>query len=419
MTNVFPIDQAAIASDVQGTPANTNGGAFKVTNLHKGESRMDLTKQWAARPADERFTSLTELAEFRGLESRESIEHVISASEITAVPPVIRERDDMNKLTFETKKGGFEVAATHHSFNQLANLAKAPPSYLRTLPTPIVADNLNWVMRQRSESVKLYERHNGEHVLRAATGPDYGRVYDHDVVRAVMNVAGNGTGDERWKIPGTMDWRTMIYDPNTPVTKDTTTLFASDRDLFLFLVDDRNPIEVGKVMNKQTGLMEPDLMFRGFYVKNSEMGTSSLTLAAFYLRAICCNRIMWGVEGFQEISIRHTKTAPDRFIHEAEPALISFANGSETKLIEGVEKAKAARVAKDDEEAIAFLNSRAGLSRSQGRKVLDAVEREEGAPARSIWDFAQGLTAVAREVPNNDARVELELSARKLLDKVA
>lgn len=26
------------------------GSAFKVTNLHKGESRMDLTKQWAARP---------------------------------------------------------------------------------------------------------------------------------------------------------------------------------------------------------------------------------------------------------------------------------------------------------------------------------------------------------------------------------
>jgi hypothetical protein len=412
MNNVLPIDAKAIDADT------SNGGAFKVTNLHKGEARMDLTKQWAARPADERFTSLTELAEFRGIEAEQSTSHVISATEIRAVPPTIRERDDMNRLTFETGKGQ-EVAATHHSFNQLARLADAPPAYLRKLASPLVADNMNWMLRQRDESVQLYERHNGEHVLRAATGPDYGRVYDHDVVRAVMNVAGNGTGDERWKIPGTMDWRTMIYDPNTPVTKDTTTLFASDRDLFLFLVDDRNPIEVGKVMNKQTGLMEPDLMFRGFYVKNSEMGTSSLTLAAFYLRAICCNRIMWGVEGFQEISIRHTKTAPDRFIHEAEPALISFANGSETKLIEGVEKAKAAIAAKNDEEAIAFLNARAGLSRSQSRRVLDAVEREEGAPARSIWDFAQGLTAVAREVPNNDARVELELSARKLLDKVA
>ena len=40
-----------------------------------------------------------------------------------------------------------------------------------------------------------------------------------------------------------------VYDPEVPVTKDTTTLFASDRDIFVFLVDDRNPIEVGKLPN--------------------------------------------------------------------------------------------------------------------------------------------------------------------------
>jgi hypothetical protein len=234
----------------------------------------------------------------------------------------------------------------------------------------------------------------------------------------VRNIAGNGTGDAPWKVPGVMDWRTMIYDPNAPITKDTTTLFASDRDLFLFLVDDRNPIEVGKVLNKQTGVMEPDLMFRGFYVTNSEVGAGALKLAAFYLRAICCNRIMWGVENFQELNIRHTKGGPARFIHEAEPALISFAQGSSMKLIEGVEKAKAAIAAKDDEEAIAFLNNR-GFSRAQAKTVIETTEREEGVKPRSIWEFAQGITAVARSTPNNDARVELELSARKLLDKVA
>ena len=40
---------------------------------------------------------------------------------------------------------------------------------------------------------------------------------------------------------------------------DTTTLYASDRDVFLFLVDDTHPIEAGRLPNG-----EPDLYFRGF-----------------------------------------------------------------------------------------------------------------------------------------------------------
>jgi hypothetical protein len=54
----------------------------------------------------------------------------------------------------------------------------------------------------------------------------------------------------------------------------TTTLFASDRDLFIFLVDDLNPIQIGTVKNKVSGLDEPDILFRGFYITNSEVGKS-------------------------------------------------------------------------------------------------------------------------------------------------
>jgi uncharacterized protein DUF932 len=394
-----------------------NSDAFKVANLSGGTSKMDLSKQWAARPHDERFLSLADLEAFKLQEWNESSDAVLETRQVEAVAADVATRDDLNKLTFRLDDGR-EAAASHWAFSQICQRAKAPGAYLRTLPAPLVADNLNWSLRQNAESVKTFERHNGSHELRAVTGPDYGRIADHDVIRAVRNVAGNGTGDARWKIPGTMDWRTMIYDPNTPVTPDTTTLFASDRDLFMFLVDDRNPIEVGKVRNPQTGIMEPDLMFRGFYVTNSEVGASALKLCAFYLRAICCNRIMWGVEGFEEMTIRHTKLAPDRFIHQAEPALISFADGSVSRLIEGVEKAKAAKVAQDDEEALAFLKAR-NLSRENSKRILELVEAEEGTKARTAWDFAQGITALARNAPNNDGRVELELTARKILDKVA
>lgn len=58
-------------------------------------------------------------------------------------------------------------------------------------------------------------------------------------------------------------------------------------------------------------------------------------MASFYLRAACMNRNIWGAEGFQEISIRHSKFAARRFVHEAAPALERFANASTTPFTNG------------------------------------------------------------------------------------
>lgn len=71
----------------------------------------------------------------------------------------------------------------------------------------------------------------------------------------------------------------MTHNPYVDVTKDTTTLYASDRDIFLFLVDDTHPIEAGRLPNG-----EPELFFRGFYAWNSEVGSTTLGIATFYLR---------------------------------------------------------------------------------------------------------------------------------------
>ena len=42
-------------------------------------------------------------------------------------------------------------------------------------------------------------------------------------------------------------WSTGVYNPTVEISRDTTTLYASDRDVFLFLVDDHNPIEAGRL----------------------------------------------------------------------------------------------------------------------------------------------------------------------------
>lgn len=386
--------------------------AFKTGNFQNGQTITSVSRQWLARPADEKFTSLNDLRDAVAARRENAFERRIDTKAIEFIAPDEPKRiEDTHDLRIGLPTGEL-IGPSHWSFGQLAGLAKAPAGYLRTLPSQIAADALTYGMRYSREvdEVKVYA--SGGSLL-AATGPEYGRIFDEEVVAAVQQVAGNGIGDSRWKVPGTLDWATMVYDPETQVTRDTTTLFASDRDVFMFLVDDRNPIEVGKLPSG-----DPDLMFRGFYVTNSEVGRGSLRLAAFYLRAVCCNRILWGVEHFEEITMRHTKMAPSRFVEQARPALNSFANGSVKALLEGVEKAKAAKVASDDDEMLGFLTQRK-LSRSRAVEVMEYVEREEGRKARTAWDLAQGLSAVARTIPNNDTRIELEGEARKLLDKVA
>ena len=192
---------------------------------------------------------------------------------------------------------------------------------MRQLPAALAGINLqHGLLSHRAELVKTLEADDGRVELRAVTGPDYGRIWDHELVAAVMKIAGNGTGDTRWKVPGVLDWNTMTHNPFVDITKDTTTLYASDRDVFLFLVDDTHPIEAGRLPDGS-----PDLYFRGFYCWNSEVGSKTLGIASFYLRAVCMNRNLWGVENFEQITIRHSKFAAQRFAHEAAPALTSFA----------------------------------------------------------------------------------------------
>lgn len=228
-----------------------------------------------------------------------------------------------------------------------------------------------------------------------------------------MKIAGTGTGDTRWKVPGILDWNTMTHNPFVDITKDTTTLYASDRDVFLFLVDDTNPIEAGRLPDGS-----PDLYFRGFYCWNSEVGSKTLGIASFYLRAVCMNRNLWGVENFEEITIRHSKFAAQRFAHEATPALTSFANSSPAPFIAGIKSARERIVARTEEDRDGFLRKR-GFSKSETTKIIEGVLQEEGRPPESVFDFVQGITALARGKAHQDARIELEAKAKRLLEQAA
>ena len=384
-------------------------GGYKV-DPSRGTRVGRVSSEWFSRPDDERFLSLTDLyASVKGRAARSRTRTVESAA-----IRVEASRDDAERLALRLPENDETVAPTHWSFGQLASLVGAPASYLRQLPAPLAAINLQYgLASHRAEQVKTLETQDGRMELRAVTGPDYGRIYDHELVAAVQKIAGDGVGDTRWKVPGVLDWSSGVYNPNVDVSRETTTLYASDRDVFLFLVDDLNPIEAGRLPDGS-----PDLFFRGFYCWNSEVGAKTLGLASFYLRAVCQNRNLWGVEDFQEIVIRHSKYASDRFAREAAPALTRFAESSPMPFINGVKAAREKTVARTDEDRSDFLRKR-GFSKAETATIIETVLAEEGRPPASVFDFVQGITAVARGKAHQDARLEMEGKAKRLFEFAA
>ncbi|CAM4342894.1 MULTISPECIES: hypothetical protein [Roseobacteraceae] len=382
---------------------------FRV-DISRGENIGRVSSEWFSRPDDERYLSLTEL--YEAVKSRADRAKARTVESRTV--RVEASRDDAEWLSLIVPGQEQPVAPTHWSFGQLCSLVGAPARYLRDLPAPLAGINLqHGLVSHRGELVKTLETEDGRVELRAVTGPDYGRIWDHELVAAVMKIAGDGVGDTMWKVPGVLDWATMTHNPFVDVTKDTTTLYASDRDVFLFLVDDTHPIEAGRLPNG-----DPDLYFRGFYCWNSEVGSKTLGIASFYLRAVCMNRNLWGVEGFEEISIRHSKFAAQRFAHEAAPALTSFANSSPAPFVAGIRAARERIVARTDEDRESFLRKR-GFSKAETGKIIETVLQEEGRPPESIFDFVQGMTAHARSKVHQDSRLELEAKAKTLLEKAA
>lgn len=377
-------------------------------DVNRGQRVGRVFSEWFSRPDDEKFLSLKDLyASVRTRADKASTRIVESRS-----LRVEARSDNAERLMLLAPGDERPIAPTNWSFGQLSSLVGAPASYLRNLPAALAGINLqHGLIHHRGEQVKLLRTEDGRTELRAATGAEYGRIWDHELVAAVMNFAGDGTGDTRWKVPGTIDWSNMRYNPNVDITKETTTLYASDRDVFLFLVDDRNPIVAGHLPNG-----EPDIYFRGFYCWNSEVGSKTLGIATFYLRGVCANRCLWGVENFEEVNIRHSKFAAARFAHQAAPALEHFADSSPSHFITGIKAARETIIARKDEDREDFLRKR-GFSKTDTAKIIETVLVEEGHPPQSLYDFVQGITAHARSKPHQETRLELEGKARKLLEK--
>lgn len=357
---------------------------------------LQVNRQWSSRPNDERFTSLLDMqTHFRQVRALSRAVNV-STRGVQVLPR------PNNQLLIQCDDLPAPTEPTNWAFGQLASLAKAPAGYLRTLPAELTADLVNYGLRfsRDIDDIKLLGEFQPEQLgsLRACTGPNYGRIWNSQVVDALVNRFGDGiTGD--WRVPGE-------FGREVVVTQKNTTLYASDRDMFVFLCDEKNRVEFP---GRRDGKAGP--MARGFYVWNSETGAATLGLGLFLFDFVCQNRMIWGVEGFQELKLRHTSAAPDRFLYEVAPALQRFAASAWGPIEVAISDAKKDKLADVDE----FLAARFSKGLVQSIKTTFAIE--ENRPIETRYDAVVGATALARGYEHQDARVDLERQAGRLLNR--
>jgi hypothetical protein len=291
---------------------------------------------------------------------------------------------------------------SHWAFGQFSTMLKAPAHYLRELPKPLLVDCLNHGIKNAPrDSVKfmtIASESDQLATLQAVTSPTYGRIWDADCVDAVGRIVEKSGG--------------RFYNPKA-YTKDGIKpqgLYASDRDVFMFMIDGGSRLDVGPRAQ----------LNRGFFVWNSEVGAKTFGLTTFLFNECCGNHILWGATDINTLAIRHTKNGPARFDKEALPVLLDYVNASAATEESVIRKAQDFLLPLNDKSELDLDKMLTPFKfTSSERKSAIAFAKSEEGECRTLWDLVQGFTAYARGFDYLDSRTDLEKRAGSLLKLVS
>jgi len=386
------------------------------------------SRQWAVRPADERFWTVADMH---------------GACRRYADSAVLAEGVDPSTLRFEPAgqevmgygESGERFHVTHHAFGQVCASAGAPADYMRRLPAERASELLTWHFSSpearngrdlTARDILLHGSSRGV-LARALTSERYERIWNYEVCEVLERLVSDG-----WRVPpgrrpygataeGIATRAATIDDVITfrgsggiPVQVGDqiapSGLYASDHDMFAFLVNPKRVIEDGS----DGGLMP------GVIISNSEVGGTALSVMTFYLRAVCGNHIIWGAKNVREKSIRHAGRARSKWADAID--WVHYNAGADLLRDQAaIKQLQAHKLGLDSEEVLETVHSMRvnGLTLRDVQAAYDtaASHPEDGDP-RSAWGLVQGLTRVSQMSPFADKRARLDEAAGKVLLKV-
>lgn len=183
--------------------------------------------------------------------------------------------------------------------------------------------------------------------------------------------------------------------------------------MFAFMVDnDRRIFEKGP----GGGLS------RGFFAYNSEVGARRFGLMTFLYEYVCGNHRVWGASNLEEVAVIHIgKNQAAKAFDLMRVELKKYAESSAADDEAKVQAARSFQIGANKDEVLdaVFKLKIGGLTRANVTKAYDLVDGERsdwyGSP-RTAWGLAGGITEIARDLPNGDARFALDTAATKVME---
>ncbi len=351
-------------------------------------------REWATRPPDERFASVHALYEAARARRQRIEERTIETGDFRT-----QAVDDDLALR---ESSGRTAALTHWSFGQLATIASAPPNYLRTLPAPIASEAINYGLRRVTrEQHQLFVEDTAPWTVHAMTSPRYARVHHDELASRVLDLM---AVHPAWHLP-------LGYkDGEFGAAKVPSGAYLGDRDMFLFLVDGNRHLD-DPTDRTHAGL------FRGFILRNSDVGAAALTLDLFLFRLVCGNHIIWGFQHVAGFRRRHVGASiQDAWTSSLEQvrASLDADTTSERALIL---RSTTQELGTTRDAVLDAVVQRLDLSQKHAGEAYDLAAQYESNP-RSVWGFVQGLTRLSQRTPWQDGRFALDRAASRLLTTV-
>jgi hypothetical protein len=384
-----------------------------------GMNLYTASNQWATRPPDERFASIQEMYDATKRYAVSAREAQVPFADIR----VERVHDDLHLVG----KTGVPAKLTHYVFGQICRVASAPANYLRTLPATLAAQNINHGLAARSEDAandaKLLFHQNGDLVLRALTTDRYERIWNWEMVQRLQ-----GLQDQGWQVP-----------PARPVSADQpgarkateadvligkahglsirvgddiapAGLYASDHDMFAFMVYEKNRINNGT----------PNGLARGVFFSNSEVGNGAIIRVTFLYEYVCGNHIVWNASGVQKLKVEHTGKALRDKLQVFTAELTDYADASAKKDEAAIRKAQRTEIAATKEGVLTEIfrlripNLRLDTIEA-AYDVAEEFEKESKATPNSVYGMVHGLTRVSQDTDYADQRNAIDVAAGKVM----
>lgn len=367
---------------------------------------MTLANAHASRPLDQRYPDIHALhaaAQRQRAQSAEVKQVQLRDLDVIAM-------GDSVAIQRRDSAGRKPAIPSWRGLSHLCREAGAPPSYLRTLPSPLMADCIRTGLARSGDApdrrllVSLPDTIPGAShdalALRAITSDSYARIWHADVTGWGVRLA----GELGWGAPtifrsasGAQTWGEEGAKAET--------YYLSDHDVLFALVDDRTPVESHGTQ-----------LFRGVIVTNDETGEGSVTIHAFLYDMICANHILWGTTTIAKASIRHVGRAGSRMA-QAVAQLRGASHEPASAVLERVQAARGLLLA-DTREDVASKVYGMGLGLTRG-VIEDAQIVAETTPRygdpRSAWAVAQGLTEVSQRGGMADDRMRIDSAAARVL----